>query len=466
MNELPMLDENNIVTLTDSYKPTHWPQYPKETQKVFSYFESRGGRWPTTLVFGMQLKLLRHFVGQVVTKKKIDEAYDLYALHFGNPKLFNLAGWLRLLQKHDGHLPLLIKAVPEGSEVPVRNVLYTIENTDIEFPWLTNYVESLAVQLWYPITVATQSMYLRRLVLAALEKSGDPAGIDFKLHDFGFRGVTCPEQAMLGGAAHLVSFKGTDTVPGLIGARNYYKELIAGHSIPASEHSTITSWGKENEYKAFENMLDSYEEGPVACVSDSFNVFKACEVGWGTLLRDKVLKRKGFLVVRPDSGEPTEVVPKVLGILADKFGASKNNKGYLVLDPHVRVIQGDGIDFTTLPQIMDAVMKAGFSMDNLAFGSGGGLLQKLDRDTQKCAFKASHIVVDGVGRDVFKDPITDPGKKSKSGILRLVRDTMGFTTSTEGQDLLEEVFYNGQLTKEYTFAEIRERALGKVPVAA
>jgi nicotinamide phosphoribosyltransferase len=453
------VDENNICTQTDSYKPTHWPQYPDATQKVYSYFESRGGKFPTTLAFGMQAKLKKHFVGKVLTQEKIDEAYEIYASHFGNPAFFNLEGWQRMLKKHGGYLPLSIKAVPEGTEVPVSNVLYTVENTDVEFPWLTNYVESILVQLWYPMTVATQSLYLRRLILKALEKSGDPALVDFKLHDFGYRGVTCPEQAMLGGMAHLVSFKGTDTVPALIGARKYYGEKMAGFSIPASEHSTMTSWGRDGEGAAYENMLDSYpEDAMIACVSDSFNVFEACEKLWGTLLRDKINKRRGTLVIRPDSGDPLTVVPQVLNILAAKFGATKNEKGYKVLSPRVRVIQGDGVSYESLPKIMDAVMTAGFSMDNLAFGSGGALLQKMDRDTQKCAFKAACAVVDGVARDVYKDPITDPGKKSKAGKLKLVRDSYGYTTAAEGVDVLQEVFYNGELVAETTFAEIRDRA--------
>lgn len=456
----------NIMLLTDSYKPTHWPQYPAETQKVTSYFESRGGKFPTTLVFGLQALLMEYFVGKVVTQEKIDEAYELYAAHFGNDKLFNRAGWERILAKHNGHLPLQIKAVAEGTEVPVSNVLMTVENTDIEFPWLTNYVESILVQTWYPMTVATQSLYLRRMIMAALEKSGDPSGIDFKLHDFGFRGVTCPEQATLGGMAHLVSFKGTDTVPALVGVRKYYGEQIAGFSIPASEHSTITSWGRENEYAAFANMLEKYPTGLVACVSDSFNIYDAVTKGWGGVLRDKVLNRDGVLVVRPDSGEPKEVLPEIMRRLAAAFGSKRNSKGYLVLNPKVRVIQGDGIEYSTIQGIMDAVMNAGFSMDNLAFGSGGGLLQKHNRDTQKCAFKCSHIIVDSVGREVYKDPITDQGKKSKSGILRLTRDSMGYTTETgDGPTLLQDVFYNGELPNTTTFADIRSRALSEMVAA-
>jgi nicotinamide phosphoribosyltransferase len=454
---------NNLLLLTDSYKVCHHVQYPPDTQRVSSYFESRGGKFPTTLVFGLQALLKEYFVGKVVTQEKIDEAYELYAAHFGNAKLFNKGGWERLLAKHDGHLPLSIKAVPEGTEVPVSNVLMTVENTDIEFPWLTNYVESILVQMWYPMTVATQSLYLRRMILAALEKSGDPAGIDFKLHDFGFRGVTCPEQATLGGMAHLVSFKGTDTVPALTGARKYYGEQIAGFSIPASEHSTITSWGRKAEYVAFSNMLDQYPTGMVACVSDSFNIYDAITHGWGGTLRDKVLERDGVLVIRPDSGEATEVLPEVMRRLAAAFGAKKNSKGYLVLNPKVRVIQGDGIEYGTIQGIMDAVMNAGFSMDNLAFGSGGGLLQKHNRDTQKCAFKCSHIIVDSVGREVYKDPITDHGKKSKSGLLRLTRDSMGYTTEAgDGPTLLQEVFYNGSLLNTSSFADIRARALGEL----
>jgi nicotinamide phosphoribosyltransferase len=218
---------NNICCLTDSYKVSHYKQYPPGTQKVYSYFESRSGSvYPQTVFFGLQYFLENYLNGQVVTQEKIDEADDLFNLHFGN-RVFNRAGWEQILLKHGGRLPVVIKAAPEGTVVPESNVLMTIENTDPDAYWLTNYLETLLVQVWYPCTVATQSRSMKKLILAYLQWNGDPSLIPFKLHDFGFRGVTCPEQAALGGAAHLISFLGTDTVAGLILAQKFSGEKIA-----------------------------------------------------------------------------------------------------------------------------------------------------------------------------------------------------------------------------------------------
>jgi nicotinamide phosphoribosyltransferase len=309
--------------------------------------------------------------------------------------------------------------VPEGMGINTSNVLMTVENTDPAVYWLTNYLETLLVQVWYPSTVATQSRAMKQVLLKYLQETGDPAGLPFKLHDFGFRGVTCPEQAAIGGASHLVNFQGTDTTVGLVLARKFYKAQMPGFSIPAAEHSTITSWGEENEVDAMRNMLEQYPDGFVACVSDSFDIYRACSDYWGTQLKDKVLARDGVLVVRPDSGDPPTVVNKVLDILGDKFGFETNAKGFKVLNPKVRVIQGDGIDFAMLDKILSAMKVNGWSADNIAFGSGGGLLQKLNRDTQKFAFKCSQVVIGDESRDVYKRPITGGDKASKRGRLKL-----------------------------------------------
>ncbi len=457
-----MNTENNIITMTDSYKVTHARQYPPGTSRVFSFFESRGGRYPEVVFFGLQYLIKKYLAGVVVTEEKIQEAKELFAAHFGNADLFNEAGWRHILEKHGGRLPLEIRAVPEGTKVPVSNALMTVVNTDPEVPWLTNYVETLLVQAWYPTTVATQSFFMKQTILRYLEETGTPADIGFKLHDFGYRGSTTDESAGIGGAAHLVNFLGTDTVAALLVARRYYGEAMAGFSIPASEHSTMTSWGKDKEVDAFRNMLERYPTGPVAAVSDSFNVFEACRTLWGTILRDKVLARDGFLVIRPDSGDPLVVLPEILDILGERFGFETNAKGYKVLNPKVRLIQGDGIDYKSVETILEALKRAVWSADNIAFGSGGGLLQKVDRDVQKFAFKCSAVEVNGVWRNVLKDPITDPGKRSKAGQLALVRENGIYATVAEenrkGDNLLVPVFRNGELLVDDAFAAIRARA--------
>lgn len=462
---MPGLLDDNLILMTDSYKFTHWRQYPPRTENIYSYFESRGGDWHDVVFFGLQYYLKRYLAGWVISKEKIDEAEEQIGLHLGDKSLFNRAGWEYILYKHGGRLPISIKAVPEGTVVPAHNVLMTIEATDKECYWLPNYLETLLVQTWYGSTVATQSREMKALLLKYLRRTGTPESIDFRLHDFGYRGVSSRETAGVGGAAHLVNFKGSDTFAGIVVARKYYGEPMAGFSIPAAEHSTITSWGREHEEDAMRNMLEQYPSGTVAVVSDSFNIFDACERIWGGSLREKVLARDGVLVIRPDSGNPPAVLaggdPNVLTILTNKFGAQVNTKGYRVLNPKVRIIQGDGIDLKMLDAILYTMQRREFSADNISFGSGGGLLQKLNRDTLKFAFKCAAALIGGEWRDVYKSPITDRGKISKSGRMKLVREGSSFATvrlDDPRPDELVEVFRDGAILQESSFAEVRKRA--------
>lgn len=248
--------ENNIMILTDSYKASHYKQYPPKTQKVYSYFESRGGQFNEIVFFGLQYYIKKYLEGQVVSSEKMEQAAEFFADHFGNPDMFNRAGWEYILNKHNGRLPVHIRAVPEGLVTPVSNVLMTIENTDPECYWLTNYLETLLVQVWYGCTVATQSRYMKKVLKHYLEETGDPAGLPFKLHDFGFRGVSSVESAMVGGAAHLVNFMGTDTLAGPLMLKNYYGAKMAGHSIPAcydDQTDILTNRG----FIRFEDLRDS-----------------------------------------------------------------------------------------------------------------------------------------------------------------------------------------------------------------
>ena len=452
----------NLLLLTDSYKTSHFKQYPPGTEKVYSYFESRGGGWKEIVFFGLQYYLKKYLEGVRGTSDVILEARDILIAHIGQ---FNHEGWHHILDKHQGKLPVSIKAVPEGTVVPVHNVLMTIENTDPKCYWLTNYLETLLVQIWYGCTIATQSREMKKILLKYLELTGTPADVDFKLHDFGFRGVSSVESAGVGGAAHLVNFKGTDTLAGIMLARKYYGADMPGFSIPAAEHSTITSWGREYEVDAYKNMLEQYPTGLVAVVSDSYNVYNACRNVWGEQLRERVLSRDGTVVIRPDSGDPVETVQNVLYTLAEKFGTNQNSKGFKVLPPQLRVIQGDGIDLNMMGRILENMRLHGYSADNIAFGSGGGLLQKLNRDTCKFAFKCSSVTVNGIERNVWKEPVGDSGKNSKRGRLALVRTFEGIKTIQE-KDLgyvnlpneLVEAFRDGKVLKEYDFESIRERA--------
>lgn len=436
---------NNILLMTDSYKVSHWKQYPKGTTRVFSYLESRGGRFSEVTFFGLSYLIRKHLRGSVVTPQRIERAAEFFKAHFGDESLFNRAGWEHIWKEHGGHLPVHIRAVAEGTTHPTRSTLLTIENTDPAVPWLVNYLETLLVQVWYPTTVCTQSREMKRMIRDAMVTTGaDEAGLPFKLHDFGYRGSTSVESAGIGGCAHLVNFMGTDTVAALELAQEYYAEAMAGFSIPAAEHSTITAWGRNGERAAYENMLDSYPTGLVAVVSDSYDVFNAAENIWGGELRDRVLARDGVVVIRPDSGDPPSTVVALLRILGEKFGYTMTAKGFKVLNPKVRLIQGDGVDINTLDRILAWMIHFGWSVDNVAFGSGGGLLQKVNRDTCMFAMKCSAVEVDGEWRDVRKTPVGSLVKESRGG--------------RHDSPYLETVFLNGWQQNAPTLREVRERA--------
>jgi len=472
---MPYLD--NPILDTDSYKASHWLQYPPDTDATFFYVESRGGTYESTVFFGLQA-VLKARLGRPVTHGDVDEARDFFAAH-GEP--FNEPGWRHIVDTHGGRLPVRVRAVPEGSVVPTHQALVTIESTDPRCYWLPSYLETLLLRLWYPVTVATISWQARRTILHYLERtSDDPTGqIPFKLHDFGARGVSSAESAGLGGMAHLVNFLGTDTVSGVLAARAFYGEPMAGFSIPAAEHSTITSWGREHEVDAYRNMLRRFAKpgSLVAVVSDSYDIYHAIGELWGKALRDEVIASGATLVVRPDSGDPVDVVHRCVAMLDEAFGSTVNGRGYRVLN-HVRVIQGDGVKPESIRAILERIVAAGYSADNLAFGMGGALLQKLTRDTQKFALKCSAARVGGAWRDVWKDPVTDQGKVSKRGrmtLLRNLRDGSYRTVPLPGdavslppdavpegwEEAMQTVWENGQLRREWSFAEVRDRAAGR-----
>ena len=459
------MNTNNIILNTDSYKASHWLQYPPNTTNVFSYIESRGGVYPETVFFGLQM-FLKEYLSKPVTKEMVEEAAEFFAAH-GEP--FNKEGWERLIEKHNGYLPLIIQAAPEGMVIPTQNVLVTVENTDPEFFWLTSYVETALLRaVWYPTTVATQSYMIKQEILRFLEETGTPESIHFKLHDFGARGVSSFESAGIGGAAHLVNFMGTDTVTGAVFAMKYYDAEMPGFSIPAAEHSTMTTWGgREGEIEAMRNMLAQFAKpgSLVAVVSDSYDIYHAARELWGNKLKQEVLDSGATVVVRPDSGNPPEVVLKVVEILGEQFGYETNEKGFQVLHPSIRVIQGDGINYQSIKEILETLADHGWSADNVAFGMGGALLQQINRDTQKFAMKASAAKVDNKWIDVFKDPITDRGKSSKKGRLMLYKEavTGNIVTGpyTHGDNttlipLLQTVYLNGELVRQYTFDEVRK----------
>lgn len=462
----------SLITDTDSYKFSHWNQYPAHTTQMMSYVESRGGPFSDCTLFGLQY-LMHEYLAKPISRAQVEEAASFAKAH-GVP--FNYEGWMYIVDAHDGHLPVRIRAIDEGTVVPVRNALLTIESLDPKVFWIVSWLETMLVRLWYPSTIASTSRESKKVLKRFLELTADDpeAELPFKLHDFGARGVSGLEQSRLGGAAHLLSFVGSDTVEGIRTANHYYDCEMAGYSIPAAEHSTMTMWGEDKEFDAFANMVQQYisrREVPeglpklAACVSDSYDFFRAVDQGWGGEKLHKLVKESGgCLVIRPDSGNPEEVLLRCFEILEERVGMTRNTKGYKVLPPYYRVIQGDGIDRESMEQILQTLTKHQISTSNIAFGSGGGLLQKVNRDTQKWAFKCCAAKVNGQWVDVRKDPATDESKRSKAGRLDLIKEDGEYKTVVVPSDklahpssVMKTVFENGEIMNHTTLEDCRRR---------
>lgn len=461
---------NNLILATDSYKLNHWNQYPHDTEAVYSYFESRvGAEFDTTVFFGLQAILRDYLEGQVVTMQDVERAQKLATAHFGDPTLFNYRGWEYIVQEHGGRLPVRIKAVEEGTPVPVGNVLMTVENTDPKCFWLTNALESLLTHVWYPSTVATLSRSVKELLASYLDRTADSReGLEFMLHDFGYRGASSHETAAIGGLGHLINFLGTDTLPAmLLGMEHYGADLNSlAFSVPATEHSVMTAKGPAGEYTVVQQLLNEYPSGILSVVADSYNIYEFVR-RIGSEFKDQVLSRDGRFVVRPDSTTqehptPDLLVGWILNQLWEDFGGTTNSKGFKVLNDKVRVLWGDGIDPHGIEKILAYTALQGFSAENLVFGMGGGLLQKVNRDTQRFAFKASAIKRNGKWYTVQKNPL-DATKKSKAGRLKLLKLDGKFQTIVDLEDddhvgLLKTVFEDGEIVKTVSFDQVRENA--------
>lgn len=441
--------ETSIIFKTDSYKVTHHPMYPDGMTGMHSYFEARPGASHDRVMFvGLQAILMEHLVGTVVTKEAIAAAEQLFGNHLG-PGLFNKDAWLDIVHSHKGRLPVKIRAVREGSVHQPGTVLMTVENTDPKHAWLVNYLETLFSQVWYPCTVGTVSWTLKQKMLAVAEAQGAPVeAVDFMLHDFGCRGVSSMGSAALGGLAHIVNYSGTDTVPALIAAQQFYRAGVAtAFSVPASEHSVMTSRGVGGDIRVLDELLDAFPTGVLSVVADSFNVYEfvdaVCE------RKDRILARDGKVVIRPDSNTPQHPLPEdqmvwILDRLHETFGGTLTDKGFVMLDPHVGVLWGDGIDPDGIMRIIEKAGLFGYAATNMVFGMGGGLLQKVNRDTERFAFKASAIEVDGRWVPVTKQPL-DASKVSKAGRFDYLEN-------------LEVVFEDGALIRYQTFDDVRAEA--------
>lgn len=494
----PMLDN-------DSYKDSHHLQIPPGTTEMVSYIEARGydparkiispeiksvldrvlnpdlrnmilnealqnaPRWDHTMFFGPQMILKRWF-SQRVTRLMVKDAARWHSYH-GEP--FPEADWIRVVERHGGYVPVRVDALPEGTVSPLKIPLVRVISTDPELAYMAARVETALHRVWYPTTVPTQDLHIKLDLYQSLMETSDfpDAVIPFMLHDFGSRGVSSQESAGIGGASHLLNFMGTDTTAGIHYAQAYYNEFaMPGFSIPAAEHSTITSWGgPANEHEAFGNMIDKFGKpnGIFAVVSDSYDIYNAVQNLWGGMLKSRVEglgKINCRLVVRPDSGDPTVVPIRVIESLGACFGYTVNSKGYKVLPSYVRAIQGDGVNQRSIRMILSNLKAAGWSTENLAFGMGGAMLQQVDRDTLQFAMKTCSIRRNGEIVDVFKQPKTDPGKNSKRGDQAVIRSgPIDFQSIRRDQlgtqrDALRPIWYAGDLLVDESFGKVRERA--------
>jgi nicotinamide phosphoribosyltransferase len=497
--------------MTDGYKLDHRRQYPKGTEKVYGNWTARGSREPeiNKVVFiglqhAIQKRLMEDF--EEFFAADVEEVCNEYQSMLDNYLGPNDIGTDHIRALHGlGYIPLEFKALPEGTRVPLRVPMFTVENTHNDFFWVTNYFETiLSAELWMPMTSATHAMQIRELLNEAAIRTGESIdGVGFQGHDFSMRGMSGLDAANLSALGHLVAFTGTETVPVLQFIEDYYPTdgFIAG-TVPATEHSVMCAGGDENERETFQRLLDLYPSGILSVVSDTWDFWNVLTTHLPAL-RDQIMARDGKLVVRPDSGDPADIIcgtsrasvdngqfsatghsPKQKGaiqLLWDEFGGTVNEKGFKVLDSHVGLIYGDAMNFARIKDITERLEAKGFASTNVVFGLGSFGYQYQTRDTFGFAMKYTNVTIDGKEMPIFKDPKTDNGlKKSLKG-----RVGVFFYTNSAGEveglvavdnlvaepnvktrnqfirntDLLKTVWKDGQFVKRVTLDEVRVNAL-------
>ncbi len=462
-----MTEFGNLIINTDNYKHCHYPLYPPGTEYVSSYIESRGGEFPICMFTGLQI-FIRKYLMKPITLEDIDEAE---ATEREQGMHFNRDNWLGILNDHGGFLPVEIEAVPEGTVLPVKNVLVQVINTDPRYFWATSFFETALLRaVWYPTTVGTISWLAKQQIKRAFERTSDhPELVRGILHDYGARGVSSQESAAIGGCAHLVNFHQSDTVPGIIAAKKYYNAVAPSRSGPNAEHAGFCAWGRDDEIGAMRNMLQTYADNGVALLlTDTYDHENAVKRIIGEELRKEVEDFPGLVGVRPDSGDVVQVTADTIEWLMDSFGYTTNSKGFKVLPDYVRVVQGDGVRRESLPKVLAEMERRGLAAENAVYGMGGGLLQHCNRDTMEFGMKANAVRVNGEWRDISKAPTGDRMKASKPGRLALeYRDgdyrTVRRDAIPEEENQLVPVFRNGQLLKKWDFSELIERSERETP---
>ena len=456
-------EKYNLILDVDSYKVTHFNQYPQNTKKLYAYIEARNLNSEELIFFGLQAFVKKYLLNPI-TQDDIDEAEKFLLSHIG---VFNRDDWEYILNEHGGFLPIEIKSLDEGTVTNKKIPLLDITNTDEKVPWLVTYIETALLRsLWYPSSVATISREIKKIIFRYLDDTctNFDDQLPFKLHDFGARGVSSYESSRIGGAAHLLNFLGSDTVEGAMFLKDYYDGTDISYSIPASEHSTITAWGKDNENKAHENIINQFllEGKVIASVIDSYDTFETASKTISSELKEKIINSKGTLVVRPDSGKLPDTIIELLNTLSseENFGYTLNSKGYKELPSYIRVIQGDGVDKNSIENILFSMKENNYSAANITFGMGGALLQKLDRDTYSFAMKVSAIHDGIIWKDVFKEPSSDQTKNSRRGRFAIVKNDELEVIDLEKlsqTNLLKTRYKDGKLYNETDLKAIRNK---------
>jgi nicotinamide phosphoribosyltransferase len=509
----------NPLLLTDGYKTGHHQQYPQGTTLVYSNFTPRSNKYAPTgcdnvVSFGQQMimkQIHEAFEKEFFSKPKDEVCGEMkreLSLYLGTD--YDVTHFEQL---HDlGYLPINVKAIEEGTLVPMKVPVLTIYNTLPEFYWVTNYLETIISNLlWKPMTSATIAHTYRKVLTKWQEKTDAEKGwfVDWQGHDFSMRGMDSVEATIASGLGHLTSFSGTDSLPAIYGARKFYgEEGFVGGSVNATEHSVMCAGSKDDEVGTFRRLLETYPKGILSVVSDTWDLWKVCTEHIVTL-KEEILARDGKLVIRPDSGDPIDILcgdrghswnrtdykelqdengnylvdfygeleynegkvvtpnqyKGVIELLWDVFGGTINEQGYKVLDSHIGAIYGDSITIGRANEICARLEAKGFASTNVVLGIGSFTYQYNTRDTFGFAMKATYVEVDGVGREIFKDPITDDGtKKSATGLLWVDKNTDGeyvlfdkVTWEGEGRGFLQTIYKDGTFYNQTTLTEIKER---------
>lgn len=477
----------NRVMMCDSYKMSHSKQYPENMVSMYDYMEARSNKvYPATVFVGLQ-GFLKTYLKDPITIQEVNQAYEFSKGH-GIP--FDIDGWEYIVKELNGKLPIEIKAVDEGSLIPVKMVLMTVESTDIRVPWIAGWIETMIMRIWYPTTIATKSYYVKQM----LKKYGSPEWVKYSFHNFGSRGSSSAESSMIGGYAHLTQFMGTDNFDSLLYCFDNYDSTMAGYSVFATEHSSTVANAEGSQEKEEEFVIRMLNENPnapiMSFVADSYDVYKFTNFCTkpNSKIREIVESRPNQkFVLRPDSGEPIEVLSKMTKIMEDNGVFDIMIEGQDGVErkasSNYGILWGDGITPEIIESIISISMyEGGYAAENFVFGSGGDLMQNHNRDTLGFAVKCSSITVDNgevqdnsdgtsswisnlTDIDVFKDPITDQGKKSKKGKVTTFYNKKTDTYFVDGTEnkfddaksILSTVYLNGEIVKNFTLDEIRSK---------